>query len=118
MTYIIVNGSPKVSVRDYIKGRWLQVDPRAEPRVGERVPYVIVNGPPAVPLIQLVRSPYDLLADPSLRVNARYYITRVIMPSLKRCFSLLGADVDAWGQLLLVNCGAADLAGCGLKGML
>ncbi|XP_063242557.1 uncharacterized protein LOC134542336 isoform X2 [Bacillus rossius redtenbacheri] len=76
--------------------RWLETDPRAEPRVGERVPYVIVSGPPAVPLIRLVRSPRDLLADPGLRVNTPYYITRVIMPALKRCLSLLGANVDAW----------------------
>jgi DNA polymerase zeta len=76
--------------------RWLQTDRRAEPRQSERVPYVIVNGPPGLPLIRLVRSPHELLADPSLRPNATYYITRVIIPPLDRCFSLLGAEVESW----------------------
>lgn len=76
--------------------RWLQTDRRAEPRISERVPYVIVNGPPGLPLIRLVRSPLDLLTDPSLRPNATYYITRVIIPPLDRCFSLLGAEVESW----------------------
>lgn len=76
--------------------RWLQTDRRAEPRRHERVPHVIVNGPPGLPLIRLVRSPLDLLADPSLRPNATYYITRVIIPPLDRCFSLLGAEVESW----------------------
>ena len=33
----------------------LSRDRRAEPRVGERVPYLVVNGSPGLPLIQLVR---------------------------------------------------------------
>ncbi|GLH07156.1 DNA polymerase delta catalytic subunit [Gryllus bimaculatus] len=54
--------------------RWLSVDPRAEPRVSERVPYIVISGAPNVPLIQLVRSPHDLLAEPGLKVHAHYYI--------------------------------------------
>lgn len=57
---------------------------------------MIVNGPPGVPLIRLVRSPRDLLEDPSLRINAAYYITKAIVPPMQRCFSLLGADVMSW----------------------
>nr|CAH7768167.1 unnamed protein product [Callosobruchus chinensis] len=52
-------------------------DRRSEPRSGERVPYVVINGPPGLPVIKLVRGPRDLLNDPSLRLNAQYYITRV-----------------------------------------
>lgn len=38
------------------------LDRRTEPRVGERVPYVIVYGSPGLPLIQLAhRSVYVLL---------------------------------------------------------
>ena len=33
----------------------LREDRRSEPRVGERVPYVVVYGSPGLPLIQLVR---------------------------------------------------------------
>lgn len=76
--------------------KWTRKDPRKEPRVGERVPYVIVYGAPGLPLIQLVRSPDAVLANPALRVNATYYITRAIMPPLERCFSLLGVDVATW----------------------
>ncbi|XP_044756178.1 DNA polymerase zeta catalytic subunit isoform X2 [Coccinella septempunctata] len=76
--------------------KWVAVDKRAEPRRGERVPYVIINGPPGLPLIRMVRSPHELLKDPSLRPNALYYITRVIIPPLNRCFNLIGADLHHW----------------------
>ncbi|KAL3277041.1 hypothetical protein HHI36_012402 [Cryptolaemus montrouzieri] len=76
--------------------RWVSIDKRAEPRRGERVPYVIINGPPGLPLIRLVRSPYELLNDPALKPNALYYITRVIIPPLNRCFNLIGADLHQW----------------------
>ncbi|XP_031333154.1 DNA polymerase zeta catalytic subunit isoform X2 [Photinus pyralis] len=76
--------------------KWLAVDRRSEPRCGERVAYVIVSGPPGVPLIKLVRSPRELLADGSLRPNMFYYITRVIIPPLNRCFTLIGVDINKW----------------------
>ncbi|XP_018415790.1 PREDICTED: DNA polymerase zeta catalytic subunit [Nanorana parkeri] len=71
-------------------------DRRSEPRVGERVPYVIVCGTPGVPLIQLVRRPIDVLQDHNLRLNATYYITKQILPPLNRIFSLIGVDVFSW----------------------
>uniref|UniRef100_A0A1Q3FV46 DNA polymerase zeta catalytic subunit n=3 Tax=Culex TaxID=53527 RepID=A0A1Q3FV46_CULTA len=76
--------------------RWKMVDPRREPRRGERVPYVIINGPPLVPLIRLVRSPDELLADSGLKINSNYYITKAIIPPLNRCLLLIGADVNQW----------------------
>ncbi|XP_078398728.1 DNA polymerase zeta catalytic subunit isoform X1 [Cetorhinus maximus] len=76
--------------------RMLSYDRRSEPRVGERVPYVIVYGVPGVPLIQLVRRPIEVLQDPSLRLNATYYITKQILPPLNRVFSLIGVDVFSW----------------------
>uniref|UniRef100_A0A8D9BNJ6 DNA polymerase n=1 Tax=Cacopsylla melanoneura TaxID=428564 RepID=A0A8D9BNJ6_9HEMI len=75
---------------------WLQADARSEPRVGERVPYVIVSGAPGLPLIKLVKSPHELLQDFSLRLNSEYYITRVIVPPLERCFLLLGTPILPW----------------------
>lgn len=74
----------------------LAYDRRSEPRVGERVPYVIVYGMPGLPLIQLVRRPTEVLQDPSLRLNATYYITKQILPPLARVFSLIGIDVFSW----------------------
>lgn len=74
----------------------LTYDRRSEPRVGERVPYVIIYGAPGVPLIQLVRRPVEVLQDPTLRLNATYYITKQILPPLARVFSLIGIDVFSW----------------------
>jgi len=76
--------------------RALSKDKRAEPLVGERVPYVIVHGTPGLPLIQLVRHPHDLLRDPDLRLNITYYILKAILPTLNRAFSLMGVDVFLW----------------------
>lgn len=76
--------------------KWIQKDPRAVPLSGERVPFVIANGPPGLPLIRLVRSPYELLADRGLKVNSFYYITKAIIPPLNRCFLLIGADLREW----------------------
>ena len=74
----------------------LAVDRCSEPRVGERVPYVIVYGTPGQPLIQLVRRPGELLENPGLRLNGVYYITKQILPALDRNFSLMGVDVRQW----------------------
>ncbi|XP_074752271.1 DNA polymerase zeta catalytic subunit [Athene noctua] len=79
-----------------ITRRMLAYDRRSEPRVGERVPYVIVYGVPGLPLIQLVRRPTEVLQDPNLRLNATYYITKQILPPLARVFSLIGIDVFSW----------------------
>ncbi|KAF6205856.1 hypothetical protein GE061_020030 [Apolygus lucorum] len=79
---------------------WLMRDPRAEPRVGERVGYCIVYGPPGVPLIRLVRDPVEVLTDPTIHINAEYYITKVILPPLQRCFTLLGVDTFSWYKSL------------------
>lgn len=76
--------------------KWKATDPRKEPRRSQRVPYIIINGPPGMPLIRLVRSPYELLADSALRPNALYYITKVIIPPINRCFTLFGADLNTW----------------------
>ncbi|XP_068199262.1 DNA polymerase zeta catalytic subunit [Antennarius striatus] len=80
--------------------RMIAYDRRLEPRVGERVPYVVVYGTPGVPLIQLVRRPVEVLQDAGLRLNATYYITKQILPPLARMFQLIGVDVFRWYQEL------------------
>lgn len=80
--------------------KWVLKDPRNVPLSGERVPFVIANGPPGLPLIRLVRSPYELLEDKGLKINSYYYITKVIIPPLNRCLLLIGADVREWLQEL------------------
>lgn len=76
--------------------KWRAMDKRSEPRSGERVPYVIVHGPPDVPLIRLVRSPRDLLNDCFLKPHGIYYITKAIIPAINRCFNLIGVDLLTW----------------------
>jgi len=79
-------------------------DRRLVPRTGERVPYVVVYGEPGLPLIQLVREPMELLNNSNLRPNSHYYITKVIIPPLNRCFLLLGVDTGNWyAELPRVN---------------
>ncbi|KAI5607474.1 DNA polymerase zeta catalytic subunit isoform X1 [Silurus asotus] len=80
--------------------RMMAYDRRLEPRVGERVPYVVVYGSPGVPLIQLVRRPLEVLQDPALRLNATYYITKQILPPVARIFNLIGVDVLSWYHTL------------------
>ena len=74
----------------------MRFDRRAIPRTGERVPYLIVYGEPGRPLIQSVRNPTEVIESRNLRPNSQYYITKVIVPPLNRCFSLAGVDVMAW----------------------
>lgn len=76
--------------------KWKLADPRNEPRRGERVPFLIVNGAPGLPLIRLVRSPLEVLQDENYKINSIYYITKAIIPPLNRCLLLIGANVFDW----------------------
>ncbi|XP_072748534.1 DNA polymerase zeta catalytic subunit [Anoplolepis gracilipes] len=76
--------------------RLIRKDPRAVPRTSERVRYIIVAGAPNQPLIHCVRTPMEVITDPALIPNSVYYITKVIIPPLNRCFNLFGIDVNMW----------------------
>ena len=76
--------------------RRVRMDRRSEPRVGERVAYVIVHGVPGLPLIQLVKEPHQLVQEPGLRLNMTYYISKHILPPLQRLFGLIGINVFKW----------------------
>lgn len=84
----------------HIARKLLAMDRRAEPRVGERVPYVVVHGAPGTPLYQLVKSPLDVLRDTTLQLNGTYYVTKQVLPALDRMLSLLGVDVFLWHKYL------------------
>ncbi|CAG2169470.1 unnamed protein product, partial [Oppiella nova] len=79
-----------------IAKRKVSADPCAEPKHKERVPYVVVCGPPNEPLYKMCREPLEMINDPSLRLNAQYYIERAIIPALNRVFELLGHNVNDW----------------------
>ncbi|KAL6779569.1 POLZ1 [Auxenochlorella protothecoides x Auxenochlorella symbiontica] len=80
-----------------IATRAMSMDPRAEPRFGERVQYLVVHGAPGARLIDMVVPPSALVeARGRLRLHALYYITKQIVPALDRVFALMGVDVRAW----------------------
>ena len=80
-----------------VAGRAMAVDPQAEPRFGERIPYLVVHGEPGARLVDMVVPPKALIESGGrLRLHAAYYITKQIIPALERVFSLVGADLRAW----------------------
>ncbi|KAK9464313.1 hypothetical protein V1512DRAFT_278509 [Lipomyces arxii] len=79
-----------------ISARKMQVDPRAGPQYGERVPYVVIAGPVGARLVDRCVSPETLLTDANMMLDAEYYITKNLIPPLERIFNLVGANVKSW----------------------
>lgn len=80
-----------------VASKAMRADPRAEPRYGDRIPYVVVHGQPGARLVDMVVDPLELLALGSpYRLNDLYYITKQIIPALQRVFGLVGADLHKW----------------------
>ncbi|KAG5521159.1 hypothetical protein RHGRI_033645 [Rhododendron griersonianum] len=80
-----------------VAAKAMRTDPRAEPRYGERISYVVVHGEPGSRLVDMVVDPLDLLAIHSpFRLNDIYYITKQIIPALQRVFGLVGVDLNQW----------------------
>ncbi|XP_022689423.1 DNA polymerase zeta catalytic subunit-like isoform X2 [Varroa jacobsoni] len=76
-------------------------DPRAEPLVGERVPYIVTQGWDKSRIIDLVSHPDRLIQDCRLRPNITYYILRVVCPALDR--ALLKVRTAEWYHQLPKN---------------
>lgn len=76
--------------------RLTKKDPRAVPRTSERVRYIVVAGAPNQALIHCIRTPMEIITDSTLIPNSVYYITKVIIPPLNRCFTLFGIDINMW----------------------
>ncbi|KAL6531371.1 DNA polymerase zeta [Orobanche minor] len=75
----------------------MRMDPRAEPRYAERIPYVVVHGEPGARLVDMVVHPLEFLdINSPFRLNDIYYIRKQIIPSLQRVFGLIGADLNQW----------------------
>ncbi|RPD62939.1 hypothetical protein L227DRAFT_584639 [Lentinus tigrinus ALCF2SS1-6] len=79
-----------------VAARRMLQDPNDEPQYGERIPYVIVRGEPGSRLVDRAVSPHELFKDSHKRLDAAYYISRVLIPPLERIFNLVGADVQSW----------------------
>lgn len=78
-----------------VASKAMSLDPRAEPRYAERVPYVVVHGEHGARLSDVVVDPHLMLAN-NLRLHDTYYITKQIIPALQRVFGLVGADLRQW----------------------
>jgi DNA polymerase zeta len=79
--------------------RELEADPRAAPRHGERVAFVVTFGGPGAKLKDCVVAPHEMLEaelSGSSRIHSTYYITKQMIPALHRIFSLIGASVASW----------------------
>ncbi|KAJ1380912.1 Ribonuclease H-like superfamily [Sesbania bispinosa] len=75
----------------------MRIDPRAEPRYAERIPYVVIHGEPGARLVDMVVDPLEVLAiDSPFRINDLYYINKQIIPALQRVFGLVRADLNQW----------------------
>ncbi|KAI0558305.1 DNA polymerase zeta catalytic subunit [Gracilaria domingensis] len=77
----------------------IERDPRAVPRHGERVPFIVIYERPGAPLKDCVISPVDYVSSfrqGSVRINTTYYITKQLLPVLNRVFSLIGVRVAMW----------------------
>ncbi|OTF71065.1 hypothetical protein BLA29_006612, partial [Euroglyphus maynei] len=66
----------------------IQMDPRDEPKSKERVGFVVIDdendGNEKRRVADLVRQPFDLLADDTLRLNGDYYIKSAIIAPMVR----------------------------------
>lgn len=58
---------------------------------------MVCVGEPGARLKDLVVAPHDALeSDGNTRINHTYYITKMILPSLRRLMVLAGVDVEQW----------------------
>lgn len=83
-----------------ITKRLLATDPRAEPRFKERVPFIIIYGEPKTPLVNLAKTPIEVLKNLTYRVNADYYIQKIICPTLNRVFCTMNVDTSLWYKVM------------------
>jgi DNA polymerase elongation subunit (family B) len=82
----------------YLASKAMEEDEHAIVHYGDRVPFLVVHKGPKHRLVDQVVKPEEVMADPSLRVNTQYYITKQIIPPLCRVFQLVGADIQTWYQ--------------------
>ncbi|EPE04566.1 dna polymerase zeta catalytic [Ophiostoma piceae UAMH 11346] len=79
-----------------VASRRMAQDPRATLVNGERVPYVVVSGPPGMPLRDRCVAPEEVVKNRKLRLDSDYYILNSIIPPLDRILRLVDVDVLQW----------------------
>ena len=78
-----------------IANRKRERDPRSEPLHKDRVEYVIA-ATGATRMIDRVVEPAEMINNASLRLDFDYYITKRIIPCLRRVFNPMGVDPLHW----------------------
>ncbi|CAK7237440.1 DNA polymerase zeta [Sporothrix bragantina] len=79
-----------------VASRRMAQDPRATLVHGERVPYVVIAGPPGMPLRDRCVAPEEVVKNRNLRLDSDYYIQKSLVPPLDRILRLVGVDVLRW----------------------
>ncbi|CAK7222280.1 DNA polymerase zeta [Sporothrix curviconia] len=79
-----------------VASRRMAQDPRATLVHGERVPYVVIAGPPDMALRDRCVAPEEMVKNRNLRLDSDYYIQKSLVPPLDRIFRLVGVDVLRW----------------------
>ncbi|KIJ26923.1 hypothetical protein M422DRAFT_271959 [Sphaerobolus stellatus SS14] len=84
-----------------LAGKRVLEDPNDEPQYGERIPYVITRGEPGAKLMDRAVPPEEVVYNSNKRIDAQYYISKVLIPPLERIFNLMGADVRSWYNAMI-----------------
>ncbi|ANB12188.1 Rev3p [Sugiyamaella lignohabitans] len=79
-----------------VSAKKMEKDERAEPQYRERVPYVVISGPPGSRLVDRCVSPDELVNNANYYLDSDYYIKKNLIPPLERIFNILGANVQSW----------------------
>lgn len=76
--------------------RAMRTGERVAPQYRERVSFIVTLGAPGSLITERVMSPEEFMRTPNAKIDAEYYIRKVIIPPLERLFNLLGANVEDW----------------------
>ncbi|KAJ1920119.1 DNA polymerase zeta [Mycoemilia scoparia] len=71
-------------------------DGRIETGYADRVPFIIAMDQLGLGLSEHSVHPREFFSNPKLKLDAMYYITRLIIPPLDRVFNTIGVDVSLW----------------------
>jgi hypothetical protein len=82
--------SAQVAWRKYMR------DNNYLPRYKEREPYIVVNNNMKINLKEKVMSPDEFVANKDIYIDHTYYISKQIIPAIKRILEPCNVDIDEW----------------------
>ena len=66
------------------------------PKYSERIPYLVIENSTSKLLKDQIISPEDYFIKKDIRINAKYYIEKQILPVVQRFLEPLDVNVDDW----------------------